>query len=77
MLRCHERIAIVAAGQQTILDRRGVAELVNQEQTCNKDDQNNDNTDEARGLAVFHTVLCWLVQPWPMNVHAVLPDGLA
>jgi hypothetical protein len=68
----HYGVAVAASSEQAILDRGGVAQLLHQEEAEHKQQENDDEADQTRGLPVFGPILLRFVEPRPMLVQTVL-----
>lgn len=73
----YQDVTVAAAGQQTILDRGGVAEMMDEVEAGYEKCQDDDDAQQAGGLALFRFTLRSFVQPWPMLIQAELRVWLA
>jgi hypothetical protein len=67
-----QRVAIVAAAQHAILDHRGRTQLLDQEQSTDKEQQDDDDAGKTRRLPLGRLLVRLLPQPVVMSIQSTL-----
>jgi hypothetical protein len=71
----HQYIAIPPAGQQAIFDHRCCAQLLDKEQSADKQQQNDHDPDQTRCLAFSGLVVGLILLPRVMSIQRTLHGG--